>query len=152
MDASIRISAFLVAAGVAAVCCMAVSLMFGGKLYYLTEHTTDERMKGVVDRLNSEPLYQSDDGALNKGYFLVGRQIQQRIVMPEDWDGEFGTVELPMEASHLPTEFLELVQLLACGRFESVQLYVEDEISIDVVFLNFAGQPVKRIRADARTC
>ncbi len=147
-----RIAVLLVAVGTVVVCWMAISFVFGGRYYYFTESSIDERMNGVVERLNAEPRYQSDDGSINLGYFLLGQRIEHRVVMPEDWDGEFGTVDLPAEASDLPSDFLELVQLVACDRREILSNYVDGDVSYEAVFLNFAGQPAAKIRANSKTC
>lgn len=147
-----RISVLSIIIGTVFVCWLAVWMPFSGQFYYFTEHTSTERLQGVVERLNAEPLYQSDDGAVNRGYFLLHNRVEQRINMPPDWDGKFGTVELPIEASDLPHSFLALVQMNVCLHSQWIEEYVEDDVSFEVAFLDATDHLVERVSGDSPTC
>ena len=154
MDTFIRFSVLLTIVLTVLVCWLGIYFVFGGRMYYFTERSTIERPNGVTERMNAEPLFQSDDGAVNEGYFVVSGGIHQRIVLPHDWPGSFGTVELPDELSHLhlPTDFLELVRLTACGNGWVAPLFTHDNAFFEVLFMNYNRVPVERIHVNSKLC
>jgi len=120
--------------------------------YYLFERSVEDRLNGVVSRLNAHSLQPSENGSKDLGYSLVGNRIEHRFVLSRDFDGEFSPIELPEEASHLPSGFFDLVRLNTCEQNNRIMGYAETETSLITYFYDVNGRFAAEVRADSTSC